>query len=414
MVGGKLQLTKKKKNKTMHDKDIRNALLEIEETVRGSKFERWRKEFIDQYIDEFGFDDENKLIYTDIHKEYEDTIERIIVESLAADFDMSDFMNSLPDYINGPGKSDEATGKAVTLLVEVSDFEQFKVMMMVNRREKEEEESKNSDQQLKGVHTSSADIAAFDVEGMMDTVATLADAADEDFGWVNLLTLDWMKIDKKPVDPDRRNSSNDIYLRGVWTMNLTVIECCDMMFTVSARRSKWDSNFGGTTFPFGGTELDEDVVTSTTINMGYLVNLVMFGSGAGSVLTARNIRRWNSPRQGSVTYSMIPWNVQTNSIDKNHKLLTLKTGTISPHPSMKDKCLMTTLEINTMGGLPNWAMHYMTKATAPSLMRSLETRYIVAIKNTNDVVNVTPFAGEHLNETKEEELKAVSGKNNHK
>lgn len=233
----------------MHDKDIRNALLEIEETVRGSKFERWRKEFIDQYIDEFGFDDENKLIYTDIHKEYEDTIERIIVESLAADFDMSDFMNSLPDYINGPGKSDEATGKAVTLLVEVSDFEQFKVMMMVNRREKEEEESKNSDQQLKGVHTSSADIAAFDVEGMMDTVATLADAADEDFGWVNLLTLDWMKIDKKPVDPDRRNSSNDIYLRGVWTMNLTVIECCDMMFTVSARRSKWDSNFGGTTFP---------------------------------------------------------------------------------------------------------------------------------------------------------------------
>jgi hypothetical protein len=375
----------------MRDEDIRNALLEIEETIRGKEFERWRKKFVEKYVNEFTFEDENKLIYTEIHQEYEQHIEKQISEYLSDGFDMNDFMASLPEYISGPGKSDEATGKAITMLLEVSDFEQFKVMMMVNRREREEEESKMSERQLVGISTTGSDIAAFDVDGMMDMCAALSNAADEEAGWVNLLTLDWMKIDKKAVDESRRRTPNDIYLRGVWTMNLNIIECCDMMFSVSSRRQKWDPNFGGTEFPHGGSELDDDTITSTSLNFGYLVNLVMFGSGSGTVLNCRNIRKWNYPTQGSVTYSMVPWDIKLNKMDEKHKLLSLKTGTISPHPTMADKCVMTTLEINTMGNLPGWAMHFMMKATAPSMMRSLETRYTVNIKNTNETVNITPF-----------------------
>ena len=119
--------------------------------------------------------------------------------------------------------------------------------------------------------------------------------------------------------------------------------------------------------------------------MGYLVNLVMFG-GKPLDLVTRNIRRWDCPVLGSVTYAMIPWKLDTNSLDTNHKVLTVKTGTISPHPTHASKCIMTTLETNSMGGMPNWALHFMMRSFAPSLMKGLESRYTAFLKGSKDSV----------------------------
>ena len=116
----------------------------------------------------------------------------------------------------------------------------------------------------------------------------------------------------------------------------------------------------------------------------------MFGGGKGELIT-RNIRRWNVPNRGSVTYAMIPWLIASNSIDRNHKLLSLKTGTISPHPTATDKCIMTSLEVNSMGGMPTWALHWMMRATAPSMMKGLESRYRAYVRKTGDTVDITPF-----------------------
>lgn len=244
---------------SMKEDAIKSALLDIEDAIRGAPFESWRKDFVRRNLGQFSFEDENKLIYTDIHKEFEDGVEKRILEALPAGFDYDDFQRSLPGYIDGPGKDDEATGKAITMLIEVGDFEQFKTMMMFYRREKEEEESKHSGDQLTGLVTNSKDVAQIgDVDGMMDMVRTikyrhetcfcllllnqshplsqnttflpffdlyplqcgqLACAADNE-GWTNCLTIDWMTIDKKAVEPEKRKTKNDIYLRGVWTMNM--------------------------------------------------------------------------------------------------------------------------------------------------------------------------------------------------
>lgn len=131
----------------------------------------------------------------------------------------------------------------------------------------------------------------------------------------------------------------------------------------------------------------------------------MFGGGKGELIT-RNIRRWNVPNRGSVTYAMIPWLVATNSIDRNHKLLSLKTGTISPHPTATDKCIMTSLEVNSMGGMPTWALHWMMRATAPSMMKGLESRYRAYVKKTGDTVDITPFGT--LSTTAEEKISELS------
>ena len=323
-------------------------------------------------------------------------------------------MHSLPAYIEGPGGKDEATGKAITLLLEVSDFQQFKTMMMFYRREKEEAESKHADEQLVGVRTDGHDVAMIDdVEGMMDMCATLATAADTS-GWTNMLTLDWMKIDSKAVEPEKRKKKNDIYLRGVWTMNLTFSECCDMMFTVSDRRKLWDPNFGKVEFPMGGDERSDDLITSVKLDFGYLVNLVMFGS-KGMTLHSRNFRRWDKPTIGGVTYAMVPWDLQKNCLDPNHKLLSIKTGTIAPHPTIRGKSIMTTLEINGMGGMPTWAMHFMMRAFAPQVMRSMESRYIANVRNKGLSHDIRPTW--RATTTSDEEAKEggkSKGKNNRK
>ena len=88
----------------MRNEEIRSALLDIEESIRGTAFENWRKDFVRRHLNQFTFDDENKLIYTDIHKEFEEGVESHILDGLPKKFDYDDFQSSLPSYIDGPGK----------------------------------------------------------------------------------------------------------------------------------------------------------------------------------------------------------------------------------------------------------------------------------------------------------------------
>lgn len=56
---------------------------------------------MDKHIDVFTFDDENKLEYTDIHRQYEEKIESFLVSSLPASLDIAEFMSQLPAFMEG-------------------------------------------------------------------------------------------------------------------------------------------------------------------------------------------------------------------------------------------------------------------------------------------------------------------------
>lgn len=410
---------------------VKAVLLEIDEIVRGPIFESWRRGFVAANVDAFDYSDELKLVYTEIFKRYEEELEAIIARELPPSVDYAQFQRDLPAYLEGPGAQDEATGRAITMLLEAGDFAQFKEMMLFSKRERDEGEMKDSgEDQLSGVQVDQdkAVLAALDVEGMMQTTASLSAAADSG-DWTEVLRNDWMSISKMPVPEARRKSKSDIYLKGTWTMNLTFVEAVDMMFSMGDRRKLWDSNFTSCSFPTGGCDTDNDVVTSAALNFGYLVNLVMFGNSSGTNLICKNIRRWNYPREGCVVYAMFPWNVKSGSIDGNHKLLSLKTGSIEAHPTLPGKVVMTTMEINSMGGMPTWcvplyathsylysycisfsftlffsypstplpspplplgrALNWMMGMVAPSMMKGLEQRYIANIRDKGLTLDLT-------------------------
>jgi hypothetical protein len=157
----------------MKDDQIRAALLDIDEAIRGKDFEQWRREFVAANLHHFTYDDENKLVYTEIHKEFEAGVEERMLQALPKGFDFVAFQEGLIPYVEGPGKSDEATGKAVTMLLQVADFDQFKTMMLFYKREKDEEESKHAGEQLVGIRTTGGDVAMLTEVRVMSCVICL-------------------------------------------------------------------------------------------------------------------------------------------------------------------------------------------------------------------------------------------------
>ncbi|CAE8610835.1 unnamed protein product [Polarella glacialis] len=223
------------------------------------------------------------------------------------------------------------------------------------------------------------------VDGILDKCIKLASVADSD-GWVTVLQNDWMLLDKKEVPEAERSSSSEIYLRGVWTMNLSVVECCDMMWSFSERRKSWDTNFVSAEILKGTSWHDDDIVVNSEINFGFLMHM----AGVPRKLCSRCWRQWDYPSPGIVTSAMIPWSAESDAFDPANPILTLKVLTIGPHPQDAGKCIMTTIESNKMGAMPKWMLSMIMSVTAPQLMKGLEGRYIAGAKQKGDVVDLTP------------------------
>ncbi len=95
-------------------------------------------------------------------------------------------------------------------------------------------------------------------------------------------------------------------------------------------------------------------------------------------------------KAGMVTTAMVPWDIKTQSIDHNNSILTVKCNTFKPHPSIPDKAVIISLEINKMGGMPKWALKIIMSSTAPGLMSGLEKRYIQNVRKANKTMDMTP------------------------
>jgi hypothetical protein len=289
---------------------------------------------------------------------------------------MAGFMRSLPSYIEGPGRTDEATGKAITLLLEVSDFKQFRDMMMFRRRELDDhQDSKHAEEQLVGARV----VVIDDVEDMMEMCKEVA-AADDTPSWTNIMDLDWVRVDLRPVEPEKRRNKNDVYIRIVATMNLTFEENCDVMFNYTERRKAFDDRFDICGFVKDGGHAYDSIV-KLKVDFGYILNTLLFGR-QGTNVTVRFVKRWDQPFPGSVTYATVPWDAENDCYDKNHSILmSLETGVISPHPTLPGKSTRTILQISSMGAMPKWVLALTFRTFVPQMLRSMESKYIANIRN---------------------------------
>lgn len=104
----------------------------IEDLIMDDEFRSIQQTFLTKYAHEFDPDlDENKLIYTDIHKEYLNIIEDFVLNKIKRsqpNFNLDSFMKQLES------RQDELEGEIFEFLLTFTDFLAFKEWMLDHRR----------------------------------------------------------------------------------------------------------------------------------------------------------------------------------------------------------------------------------------------------------------------------------------
>ncbi|KAK6178164.1 hypothetical protein SNE40_012976 [Patella caerulea] len=106
----------------------------IEDIIMEEKFQTLQNSFLERFYKEFEETEENKFIYTDIHKEYVNVLEKCLEDELSMrvpDFSMIEFTKQIIE------RKSELDGEIFEILLTFSDFVAFKDMFLDYRAAKE-------------------------------------------------------------------------------------------------------------------------------------------------------------------------------------------------------------------------------------------------------------------------------------
>ncbi|XP_065828480.1 ADP-ribosylation factor-like protein 2-binding protein [Oscarella lobularis] len=106
----------------------------IEDIVMGDVFDQINTDFLERHCHHFDDEEENKLIYTEIFKEYTETLEKCLEDELVRrmpDFKMSEFLKALE------ARKDKVDGEIFDMLLSLTDFLAFKQVFLDFKKAKE-------------------------------------------------------------------------------------------------------------------------------------------------------------------------------------------------------------------------------------------------------------------------------------
>ncbi|KAI9337890.1 the ARF-like 2 binding protein BART-domain-containing protein [Zopfochytrium polystomum] len=110
----------------------------LEELLMDDDFVAQQRTFMEKHCHHFSDDDENKLVYMDVFREYTDGVERFLERKLTASlpwFSMADFMGMLESRADADPTA--AEGDVFEMLASLGDFGAFKDMMLSFKHERD-------------------------------------------------------------------------------------------------------------------------------------------------------------------------------------------------------------------------------------------------------------------------------------
>ena len=121
----------------------------LEEILIDPGFEEMRMDFCRSHCAVFEDTEENKLEYTELFRAFSDLVEKTLEDNLKAEF--PEFTVSwFVDLLLQQKKEDPCEGDVFEMLFNLSDFEEFKQMMLSFKRESETGAAEASDDQVLG------------------------------------------------------------------------------------------------------------------------------------------------------------------------------------------------------------------------------------------------------------------------
>lgn len=115
---------------------IDTEMKEITAILCGESFRVSQAAFFEKHCNTFVDDDENKLEYTAIHKEYESLVEEHLKDQIGLE-KLQKIEAGLSQYIGGGKKSttDTKVLESIEILFALEDFVEFKKVMLVKKKE---------------------------------------------------------------------------------------------------------------------------------------------------------------------------------------------------------------------------------------------------------------------------------------
>ena len=198
---------------------------ELAQLIASDSFQKAQQEFFTKNCETFDHEEENKLQYTEIHKNYETMVEAQMAEKLGIE-KLTKIGEGIGEYIKESGQSAVQTKEvfdAIEVLTSLSDFNEFKQVMLA----KKEEMAADGGGDMKIINAGVLDVAEH-----MDRIEALAKDSDTD-DWNQLLDFEGLGA------WSRKSEDGSTILRVQIQIDMKPRECFEMLTCISKERSSW-------------------------------------------------------------------------------------------------------------------------------------------------------------------------------
>jgi len=326
--------------------DIESSLCALDEVVSAPAFKEFQQYFVESHCHLFDNVEENKLEYTELHKQYEAQIETYLEQQLAQypGFSMEALMAELPAYLASPQAVDHAA--TLDFLHLLTDFEAFKMLMV---------------EALAARANAGAEAAATEVllpqnvnEALEECKVLAAATADPALGWQNVLKKGWLTVDR--YKPEGRNE----VMRSVIDCGMPVDNAVEMMLSSDMNeRKNWDSM------------MQVELLESYGPNDDLIKYSVKVPFMSPLVYVIRLVKVPDFPEPGSVTAVYVAPETGDASAGKKPEGL----GNIVIKPNGPNGAIMTSIEEVPKNMFPNFMLNWFISTMTPRVMSATISKY---------------------------------------
>ena len=263
---------------------------ELAAIVGSESFKEMQRDFFAQHCEKFDDEEENKLEYTEIHKQYEELVEAQVREQLG-DEKLNKIVAGLRDYIDSASaetKSIEVL-EAIEVLSSLGDFMEFKHVMLAQKK------ALNNKGEKPASDWKMIKSGMFDVAQHMDSIEMLTQEASGDDGWEVLSSDNTSCIWIKKLD------SGDSIIRYAMNLDLSP-RLAYAMLTPSEETPEW-IDMAKKVEVLDQINDDEQLVRMT-LNVSWALRYIM---KIPEHYTVHFCRRVNWPAENHYAYATFPY-----------------------------------------------------------------------------------------------------------
>eukprot|EP00283_Hemiselmis_rufescens_P000327 CAMPEP_0173468560 /NCGR_PEP_ID=MMETSP1357-20121228/76909_1 /TAXON_ID=77926 /ORGANISM="Hemiselmis rufescens, Strain PCC563" /LENGTH=354 /DNA_ID=CAMNT_0014436783 /DNA_START=507 /DNA_END=1571 /DNA_ORIENTATION=- len=303
--------------------------------IKKPEFVKVQDEFFDKYMNEFEEGDENKLIYTTIHNEYQELVEGLLTKEVGEELLMRvcEGMEGFIEAQKEGAQPAQECVEAIDIMSSMGEFLAFKGTMLYKRKEKMNAGSATMD-------IAGKKFSVIDLDGVMGTIGELQ-AAQDDKGWDRVAHDKALQIvlDMKQSDTDKDTR----YARYRICIDMTMeqaIDCFGPETDIEVSK-EWTLSEYVKDFSLHKENSPRDWIFKMEFTFPWIVRYLM---SMPLEMYLRVKMKMDYPAPGDMSWVEAPYDVQSNKCLESQGMMKVRAWVVHADPSDSSKTILTILE----------------------------------------------------------------------